>query len=179
MLNEEGVLSLKEGEVRRWNAGGGGEGCACVHDGGRCRATEGVGTMYDWYDVGRCKTKRTLSSAAWRFSFAVIVPRRGGMSCDLMFVMMVLEPRVALAGLRRRCCLSEWGKPCQCLMYTEHDGERRGSVDEAKALEPSLPLQPCDSWSGGCGQAATQCCHMVNVLNDHLSEPHLSLIRTS
>ena len=56
MLKEEGVLLLKEGEVRRWNAGGGGEGCACVHDGGRCRATEGVGTMYDngtMYDDAR------------------------------------------------------------------------------------------------------------------------------
>ena len=41
-------------------------------------------------------------------------------------------------------------------MHTEHDGKRRGSVNEAEALKPSLPLQPCDSWSGGCGQAGTQ-----------------------
>ena len=43
-----------------------------------------------------------------------------------------------------------------------------------------IVVQPCDSWSGGCGQAVTQtCCHMVNVLNDHLSDPQLSLIRAS
>ena len=27
------------------------------------------------------------------------------------------------------------------VMCNKHDGERRGSVDEAEALEPSLPLQ--------------------------------------
>ena len=54
-------------------------------------------------------------------------------------------------------------------------------LDKEGALAYTCPqVQPCHSWSGGCGQAVTQtCCHMVNVLNDHLSEPHLSLIRTS
>ena len=53
------------------------------------------------------------------------------------------------------------------------------SYHVATALHSTPRMQPCDPWSGGCGQVVTQmCCHMVNVLND-LPDTHRSIIRTS